>query len=135
MRIVRRDPEAGNSGPADYFTGAVRVHGNYQTQLPARVSGATVEFEAGARTAWHTHPLGQTLHVISGLGWVQQEGGPIVEMRPGDLVWIPPHVRHWHGASPEEAMSHLAIAEALNGSVVTWMEKVTDAEYLGVATD
>ncbi|WP_136685788.1 (R)-mandelonitrile lyase [Falsirhodobacter xinxiangensis] len=135
IRIVRRDPEAGNSGPADYFTGAVRVHGNYQTQLPARVSGATVEFEAGARTAWHTHPLGQTLHVISGLGWVQQEGGPIVEMRPGDLVWIPPHVRHWHGASPEEAMSHLAIAEALNGSVVTWMEKVTDAEYLGVATD
>lgn len=135
IRIVRRDPEAGNPGPADYFTGAVRVYGNYKTQLPARVSGATVEFDAGARTAWHTHPLGQTLHVISGLGWVQQEGGPIVEMRPGDLVWIPPHVRHWHGASPNQAMSHLAIAEALDGSVVTWMEKVTDAAYFRSASE
>lgn len=135
IRIVRQNPEAGSLGPTDYFTGAVRVHGNYQTKAPARVSGATVEFEAGARTAWHTHPLGQTLHVISGLGWVQQEGGPIVEMRPGDLVWIPPHVRHWHGASPEEAMSHVAIAEALDGSVVTWMEQVTDAEYLRAGSE
>lgn len=130
IRIVRHDPASGHAGPADYFTGTVRVHGSFQTQPPARVAGATVEFDAGARTAWHTHPLGQTLHVISGLGWVQQDGGPISQMHPGDLVWIPPHVRHWHGASATQAMSHLAIAEAQDGSFVTWLEKVTDAEYL-----
>lgn len=117
------------AGPADYFTGEVRVSASYKGTEPARVSGATVAFSAGARTAWHTHPLGQTLFIISGKGWVQKEGGPLETVAPGDVVWIPPHVRHWHGASADEAMSHLAIAEAQDGSVVTWMEKVSDEDY------
>jgi 4-carboxymuconolactone decarboxylase len=96
---------------------------------PPRVSGATVTFEPGARTAWHTHPLGQTLVVTSGLGRVQREGGPVEEVRLGDAVWIPPHVRHWHGASAGASMTHIAVAELLDGSAVTWMEKVPDAEY------
>lgn len=101
----------------------------YQADAPARIGGATVSFTAGARTAWHTHPLGQTLYIISGKGWVQKEGRPIEEVGPGDVVWIPPHIRHWHGASATESMVHFAVAEALNGSAVTWMEKVTDEEY------
>jgi 4-carboxymuconolactone decarboxylase len=117
------------AGPADYFTGNVTVAGHYSGNEPARISGATVTFSAGARTAWHTHPLGQTLFIVSGTGWVQKQGGPIAAVRPGDVVWIPPHVRHWHGASADAAMSHFAVAEAENGSVVTWMEKVTDEEY------
>lgn len=118
-------------GPADYFTGEVRVSGNYQGDAPARISGATVSFAAGARTAWHTHPLGQTLYIVSGRGWVQKEGGPAEVVGPGDVVWIPPMVKHWHGASAGEPMVHFAVAEALNGSVVTWMEKVSDDQYLG----
>ena len=130
LRIVRATPGAGTPGPADYFTGEVRMSGRYQSDAPARIGGATVAFAAGARTAWHTHPLGQTLFIISGRGWVQKEGGPIEEVRPGDVVWIPPQVRHWHGAAANEAMTHFAIAEALDGNVVTWMEKVTDDAYL-----
>lgn len=129
LRIVRAEPAGGNAGPEAYFTGKVRVATLYQADAPARIGGATVSFAAGARTAWHTHPLGQTLYIVSGRGWVQKEGGPIEEVRPGDIVWIPPHLRHWHGASATEPMVHLAVAESLNGSVVTWMEKVSDAQY------
>jgi quercetin dioxygenase-like cupin family protein len=116
-------------GPADWFTGSVRIDARFQAAEPARVGGATVTFEPGARTAWHTHPLGQTLLVLSGLGRAQRKGGPIEELRPGDIIWFPPGEKHWHGASPSCAMSHVAIAEALDGKVVEWMEHVTDAEY------
>lgn len=117
------------SAPEQYFTGDVEISGLYQADAPARVGGATVSFSAGARTAWHTHPLGQTLFIVSGSGWVQKEGEPVQHVGPGDVVWIPPHVRHWHGASSTRPMAHFAVAEALNGSSVTWMEKVTDEEY------
>lgn len=130
LKIVRAKDAPSVPGPDAYFTGSVRVSGNFKGDAPSRVNGATVNFAPGARTAWHTHPLGQTLFIISGRGWVQKEGGPVEEVVPGDLVWIPPNVRHWHGASAEQAMSHLAVHEELDGKVVTWMEKVTDAEYL-----
>ncbi len=116
-------------GPADYFTGEVQVSGNYKGSEPARISGATVSFSAGSRTAWHTHPLGQTLFIVSGTGWVQKEGEAVEIVKPGDVVWIPPLVRHWHGASMDEPMAHFAVAEAQNGSVVTWLEKVSDEDY------
>lgn len=116
-------------GPAEYFTGTVRIDAPFQGTEPARVGGATVTFEPSARTAWHTHPLGQTLIVTAGLGRVQEWGGQIREIRPGDIVWIPAGVKHWHGAAPENSMSHIAIAEALEGKVVDWMEKVSDAQY------
>ncbi len=116
-------------GPAEYFTGRVRIDGGFQRPAPAKVGGATVTFEPGARTAWHTHPLGQTLIVTAGLGWVQQWGQPRQQIRPGDTVWIAPGVKHWHGASAGAAMTHIAIAEAVDGSPVTWMEKVSDAQY------
>lgn len=115
--------------PEQYFTGKVALSGRYQAAAPARIGGATVAFSAGARTAWHTHPLGQTLFIVSGRGWVQKEGEPARMVAPGDVVWIPPLIRHWHGATISEAMTHFAVAEALDGSPVTWMEKVTDAEY------
>ncbi|NTF34205.1 carboxymuconolactone decarboxylase family protein [Rhizobium skierniewicense] len=115
--------------PAEYFTGSVRISGRYQAEAPARIGGATVSFSAGARTAWHTHPLGQTLFIVSGRGWVQKEGEPVQQVGPGDVVWIPPLIRHWHGASANEPMSHFAVAEALDGSAVTWMEKVSDEDY------
>lgn len=118
-----------SKGPSDYFTGEVQVSGNYKGNDPARIGGATVSFSAGARTAWHTHPLGQTLFVVSGTGWVQQEGKATQIVSPGDVVWIPPLVRHWHGAAGQQPMVHFAVAEALNGSVVTWMEQVSDAQY------
>jgi 4-carboxymuconolactone decarboxylase len=127
--IERYDPKAATTGSADYFTGSVRVESRFQADAPARVGGGTVTFEPGARTAWHTHPLGQTLVVTAGCGWVQSEGGGVEEIRPGDVVWIPPNVRHWHGASASASMTHIAVAESLNGSVVTWMEQVSDAEY------
>ena len=124
------------AGPADYFTGEVQVSGHYRGNEPARISGATVSFTAGARTAWHTHPLGQTLFIVSGKGWVQKDGGPVEEVGPGDVVWIPPMVKHWHGASAQEPMTHFAVAEALDGNVVTWMEKVSDDDYgLGLRID
>lgn len=116
-------------GPAEYFTGTVRIDAPFQGTEPARVGGATVTFEPSARTAWHTHPLGQTLIVTSGSGRVQEWGGPVREIRPGDIVWIPAGVKHWHGAAPENSMSHIAIAEAEEGKVVDWMEKVSDEQY------
>ncbi len=133
---ITRAKTSETTGPADYFTGEVKISGNYKGEEPARVSGATVSFTAGARTAWHTHPLGQTLFIISGKGRVQKEGGAVESVGPGDVVWIPPRVRHWHGASADEAMSHFAVAEAENGNVVTWLEKVSDEDYAkGTAID
>jgi quercetin dioxygenase-like cupin family protein len=129
MQIKRNGSQPSTKGPADYFTGTVRLDAPFQASDPARVGGTTVTFEPGARTAWHTHPLGQTLIVTSGLGWAQREGGPIEEIRPGDIVWFEPGEKHWHGASPSAAMTHIAIAEALNGSRVDWMEHVTDEQY------
>ncbi|AJD40194.1 cupin domain-containing protein [Rhizobium sp. SEMIA 4085] len=117
------------SAPEQFFTGKVGISGLYQADEPARVGGATVSFSAGARTAWHTHPLGQTLFIVRGRGWVQKEGEPIQQVNPGDVVWIPPQVRHWHGASSGEPMTHFAVAEALDGSSVTWMEKVSEGDY------
>lgn len=116
-------------GPAEYFTGTVRMDPLISAPEPARLSGVTVTFEAGARTAWHTHPLGQTLVVTSGLGLVQREGAPIEQIRPGDTVWFEPNEKHWHGASADVAMTHIALQEELDGSAVTWMEHVTDAQY------
>ena len=129
MDIKRNGSRPSEKGPAEYFTGAVRVEPLFEAPDPARVRGAHVTFEAGARTAWHTHPLGQTLVVTSGLGWVQREGGPVGEIRPGDVVWFPPGEKHWHGATATTAMSHIAVQDALNGDVVEWMEKVGDAQY------
>jgi quercetin dioxygenase-like cupin family protein len=117
-------------GPAEYFTGKVTITGQFQRPTPSRVTGAIVRFEPGARTAWHKHPLGQTLIVTDGIGWTQVEGGPVIEFHAGDVLWCPPDHKHWHGATPQHAMTHIAIQEALNGSPVTWMEKVTDEEYL-----
>lgn len=117
------------AGPASYFTGTVRIDAPFQGTAPARVGGATVTFEAGARTAWHTHPLGQTLIVTTGSGWVQEWGKPRQPLHPGDVVWIPPGVKHWHGARADVAMSHIAIAEAVDGSPVDWLEQVTEAQY------
>ncbi|QND37349.1 cupin domain-containing protein (plasmid) [Rhizobium leguminosarum bv. viciae] len=123
---------AGNgkaSAPEQYFTGKVETSGFYRGDAPARIGGATVSFSAGARTAWHTHPLGQTLFIVSGKGWVQKANGPVEQVGAGDVVWIPPHIRHWHGASMDEGMTHFAVAEAPDGNSVTWMEKVSDDEY------
>ncbi|MBK5516982.1 cupin domain-containing protein [Pseudomonas sp. TH10] len=116
-------------GPADWFTGTVRVDAPFKGSDEARVSGATVSFEPGARTAWHTHPLGQTLIVTAGAGFVQEWGQPVREIRPGDTVWIAPGAKHWHGALPTTAMTHIAIAEVLDGNVVEWMEQVSDQQY------
>jgi quercetin dioxygenase-like cupin family protein len=129
MEIKRVGSQASAKAPSDWFTGTVRIDPLFDRGDPARVSGASVTFEPGARTAWHTHPLGQTLIVTSGCGWVQREGGPIEEIRPGDVVWFPPGERHWHGAAPTTAMSHIAIQEKLNGKPVEWMEKVSEEEY------
>jgi quercetin dioxygenase-like cupin family protein len=129
MEIKRNGTQPSAKGPADWFTGAVRIDPLFQAPAPARVSGASVTFEPGARTAWHTHPLGQTLIVTTGCGRVQREGGPIEEICPGDVVWFSPGEKHWHGASPTTAMTHIAIAEAQNGKVVDWMEHVSDAQY------
>lgn len=129
MDIKRSGSRPSGQGPADYFTGQVRVDPLFEAPEPARVRCAHVTFEPGARTAWHTHPLGQTLVVTSGLGWVQRDGGPVEEIRAGDVVWFAPGEKHWHGASPDTAMSHIAIQEALNGSPVNWMEKVSGEQY------
>jgi len=129
MEIKRSGSQPSGKGPAEYFTGSVRVDPLFQAPDPARVSGAHVTFEPGARTAWHSHPLGQTLIVTSGLGWVQRWGGPIEEIGPGDVVWFPPGEKHWHGATATTAMTHIAIQEALNGSPVDWMEKVSGEQY------
>ncbi|MBT1701947.1 (R)-mandelonitrile lyase [Chryseosolibacter indicus] len=131
MEIIRIGSQPSTKGPEDWFTGTVRIDPLFQPNESRRAAASTVTFEAGSRTAWHTHPLGQTLIVVSGLGWVQREGGPIEEIRPGDVVWFEPDEKHWHGASPKVAMIHIAIQEQLNGKVVTWMEKVTDEQYSG----
>jgi quercetin dioxygenase-like cupin family protein len=117
-------------GPEDWFTGTVRIDPLFDRTDPARVSGASVTFEPGARTAWHTHPLGQTLIVTAGLGWAQKEGEAVQEIRPGDVVWFAPGEKHWHGASAKAAMTHIAIQEKLDGKVVDWMEKVSDRQYV-----
>ena len=129
LDIKRSGSQASRKGPEEYFTGTVRIDPIIETPSPARVSAAAVTFEPGARTAWHTHPLGQTLIVTAGLGRAQLEGGERQEIRPGDVVWFPPGVRHWHGASPTTAMTHIAVQESQNDSPVTWLEKVTDAQY------
>jgi len=130
MEIKRNGSQPSGNGPADYFTGTVRVDPLFSAPDPARVRGASVTFEPGARTAWHTHPLGQTLFFTAGAGWVRSWGGPVLEVFPGDVVWIPAGEKHWHGATAMTAMSHLAITEALDGKAVEWLEHVTDDQYL-----
>jgi quercetin dioxygenase-like cupin family protein len=127
--IQRAGSQPSTVGPADRFTGAVRVDPLFPARDPGRTSAGSVTFEPGARSAWHTHPLGQILIVTAGVGRVQQWGGAIQEIRPGDVVWIPPNVKHWHGAAPTTAMTHFAIQEQLDGKVVDWMEKVSDEQY------
>jgi quercetin dioxygenase-like cupin family protein len=129
MDIKRNGSRPSGKGPEAWFTGAVRVDPMFQVGDPTRLSGGQVTFEPGARTMWHTHPLGQTLIVTSGLGWVQCEGGPIEEIGPGDVVWFPPGEKHWHGATATTAMTHIAITESLNGKNVEWLEKVSDEQY------
>ncbi len=129
MDIMRGGSRPSGKGPAEWFTGSVRVDPLFSAPEPARVAGALVTFEPGARTAWHTHPLGQTLLVVSGLGWARREGGPIEEIRPGDVIWFAPGEKHWHGATATTAMSHVAIHERLDGSAVTWLEHVEDEDY------
>jgi len=129
MEIRRTGSQASSKGPADYFTGAVRVDPLFQAPQPARAGGASVTFEPGARTAWHTHPLGQTLIVTAGSGLAQRWGGPIEEIRPGDVVWFPPGEKHWHGATPSTAMTHIAIQEYADGKAVDWLEQVSDDQY------
>jgi quercetin dioxygenase-like cupin family protein len=129
LQITRAGSQPSRQGTAEYFTGAVRIDPLFQPPDPSRVSGASVTFEPAARTAWHTHPLGQTLIITSGLGWVQREGGSIEEVRTGDVVWFPAGLKHWHGATPTTAMTHIAIQESLNGKNVDWMEEVTDEQY------
>ena len=129
MDIKRSGSQPSRPGPAEYFTGTVRIDPLYEAPEPARVASARVTFEPGARTAWHTHPLGQTLVVTAGSGRVQRWGGPIEEIRPGDVIWFAPAEKHWHGAAPTTAMTHIAIQEALDGKVVEWMEKVSDEQY------
>lgn len=131
MTITRNGSTPSAPGPEAYFTGTVRIDAPFATEEPARVGGATVTFEPGARTAWHTHPLGQTLIVVAGLGRAQHEGGPVEPIRPGDIVWFAPGERHWHGAGPETAMTHIAIAERQDGRSVDWLERVSDEQYLG----
>jgi quercetin dioxygenase-like cupin family protein len=127
--IKRNGSRPANKGSPDWFTGSVRVDPLFQAPDPARVGAGHVTFEPGARTNWHTHPLGQTLIITSGLGWVQRDGGPIEEVRPGDVVSIPPGLKHWHGATPTTAMSHIAIQESLDGKNGDWMERVNDEQY------
>ncbi|HET6609189.1 MAG TPA: cupin domain-containing protein [Rhodopila sp.] len=130
MKITRNGAQPSGKGPDAWFTGTVRVDPLFQAEDPARVAGASVTFEPGARTAWHTHPLGQTLIVTAGVGRVQREGGSVEEIRPGDVVWFQPGEKHWHGAAPTTAMTHIAIQEKLDGKVVDWMEHVSDDQYL-----
>lgn len=131
MKITRAGSAPSNPGPEETFTGTVRIEMMFQAEDPGRVAGAHVTFEPGARTAWHTHPAGQTLIVTQGRGRVQREGGPIEEITQGDIVWFPAGEKHWHGASPDTAMGHIAIQEAIDGSPVDWLEKVTDDQYDG----
>jgi quercetin dioxygenase-like cupin family protein len=129
MEIKRSGSQPSRKGPAEYFTGTVRIDPVFDAPEPARIRCASVTFEPGARTAWHTHPLGQTLIVMAGLGLAQRWGGPVEEIRPGDVVWFAAGEKHWHGAAPSTSMTHIALQEALNGSPVDWMEKVSDEQY------
>jgi len=129
MEIKRIGSQPSRKGPAEYFTGSVRIDPLFQAPDPARVGAASVTFEPGARTFWHAHPLGQTLIVTCGCRWVQREGDPVEEVRPGDIVWFPPGEKHWHGATPTTGMTHIAIQELLNSKNVNWMEKVSDEQY------
>lgn len=131
MKITRSGTSPSNPGPEDYFTGTVRIDPLFQAEEPGRTSGAHVTFEPGARTAWHTHPAGQTLIVTFGRGRVQRDGGPVEEISQGDVVWFPAGEKHWHGADADTAMSHIAIQESIDGTPVTWLEKVSDADYNG----
>lgn len=131
MKIIRSGTNASMAGPADWFTGTVRIDPLFAAEAPGRAGGAHVTFEPGARTAWHTHPAGQTLIVTFGRGRVQREGGPVEEISQGDVVWFPEGEKHWHGAASDTAMSHIAIQESVDGSAVTWMEHVEDADYNG----
>ena len=134
MDIKRSGSRPSSNGPAEYFTGTVRIDPLFEASDPGRVFGASVTFEPGARTAWHTHPLGQTLIVIAGCGRVQRSGGAVEEIRPGDVICFPPGEKHWHGAAPTTAMTHIAIVEKLDGKSADWMEKVTDEQYNGGPT-
>jgi quercetin dioxygenase-like cupin family protein len=129
MEIKRIGSQPSSQGPEDWFTGMVRIDPLFQARDPARAVGASVTFEPGARSAWHTHPLGQTLIVTAGRGWVQSKGGPKEEIRPGDVVWCPPNEKHWHGATATTAVTHFAVQEQLDGKMVDWMEKVSDEQY------
>ncbi|ACT13940.1 MULTISPECIES: cupin domain-containing protein [Pectobacterium] len=129
LKITRSGSLPSQPGPESYFSGNVRIDAPFQSTAPARVGGATVTFEPGAHTAWHTHPLGQTLIVTQGRGWLQEWGGEVQEINQGDIVWIPEGIKHWHGATAQTAMTHIAIAESLNGSPVDWLEKVSDEQY------
>jgi quercetin dioxygenase-like cupin family protein len=129
MEIKRVGTQASGKGAAEWFTGAVRIDPLFQAPEPARVRGASVTFEPGARTAWHTHPLGQTLIVTAGCGWAQREGGPVEEIHPGDVIWFAPGEKHWHGATATTGMMHIAVQEELDGKVVNWMEQVNDQQY------
>ncbi|MHB2210671.1 (R)-mandelonitrile lyase [Methylobacterium sp. CM6257] len=131
MDIKRSGSQPSGPGPSEWFTGTVRIDPLHSAPDPARVAMASVTFEPGARTAWHTHPLGQTLIVTFGRGWVQREGGPIEEISPGDVVWFEPNEKHWHGATATASMTHIAIQERLDGKAVTWMEQVTEGQYAG----
>ncbi len=131
MDIKRAGSQASTTGSPEYFTGRVRIEPIISAADPARVAAANVTFEPGARTTWHTHPLGQTIIVTAGVGRAQREGGPVEEIRPGDIIWFEPGEKHWHGAGPETAMTHIAIQEKLNGSPVDWLEPVSDEDYLG----
>jgi len=129
MDITRSGSQPSNKGQTEYFTGSVRIDPLFQAEAPARARGASVTFEPGARTAWHTHPLGQTLIVTTGRGLAQRWGGPIEEIRPGDVIWFPAGEKHWHGATTATAMTHIAVQEQLDGKTVDWMEKVSDEQY------
>ena len=131
MKIIRNSDQPSTRGPADYFTGSVRIDSQFAAPDPARAAAAVVTFEPGSRTAWHTHPLGQRLLIVSGEGWVQNEGEAKQLVQAGDTVWFEPDEKHWHGATDRKAMTHVAIQEARDGSPVTWMEQVSDEDYLG----
>jgi quercetin dioxygenase-like cupin family protein len=134
MNITRVGSQPSAKGPGDWFTGTVRIDPLFSASAPARAAGAAVTFEPGARTAWHTHPLGQTLIVLFGRGLVEREGGAVEEIRPGDVVWFAPGEKHWHGAAPDTAMQHIAVQEALDGKAVDWLEHVTDEQYRSGST-
>ncbi|MDG3578320.1 cupin domain-containing protein [Rhizobium sp. YJ-22] len=131
MDIIRAGTRPSTKGPADWFTGTVRIDPLFNPHDPERVQGGSVTFEPGARTAWHTHPLGQTLIVTAGFGRVQRWGGPVEEIRPGDIVWFPPGEKHWHGAAPQTALTHIALQEVKDGKTVNWLEHVSDEQYGG----